>query len=147
MKNILKKLSLPAYLFPISALLALVGLIVAVVSCSGEGFGMKEMPLLVILTIGVLLMAAGIIASVAKCGDHPVVSAAAFLMVLMLAGCVCAMVLGKSDVFGTVIFSALERGYAPAEQASALGVVSIVFYLVSAAAACAGSFFRLGKKA
>ena len=147
MKNILKKLSLPAYLFPLSAVLALIGLIVAVVSCSGEGFGMKEMPLVVILTIGVALMAAGIIAGVAKCGEHPVVSAVAFLMVLMLAGCVCAMVLGKSDVFGTVIFSALERGYAPAEQASALGVVSIVFYLVSAVAAGVGSFFRLDKKA
>ena len=47
MKNILKKLSLPAYLFPLSAVLALIGLIVAVVSCSGEGFGMKEMPLVV----------------------------------------------------------------------------------------------------
>lgn len=147
MKNILKKLSLPAYLFPISALLALAGLIVAVISCSGEGFGMKEMPLVVILTVGVVLMAAGILWAVGKSGEHPVVSAAAFLMVLMLAGCVCAMVMGKSDVFGTVIFSALERGYAPAEQASALGVVSIVLYLAAAAAAAVGSFFRLDKKA
>lgn len=43
-------------------------------------------------------------------------------------GCVCAMVLGKTDVFGTVIFSALELGYAAAEQTGALGVVSLISY-------------------
>ena len=43
-------------------------------------------------------------------------------------GCVCAMVQGKSDVFGTVIFSAPELGYAAAEQTGALDVVSLVSY-------------------
>jgi len=145
MKNMLKKVSLPAWLFPLSAVLAIVALLVAIISCSGEGFGMKEMPLVITLTVIAALLAVGMVFAAGKKGDNVIVSAAAYVVVLLLAFCVCAMVMGKSDVFGTVIFSALERGYAPAEFASSMGIVSIVLYLVAAVAAMVGSFFRLDK--
>jgi len=147
MLGFLKKLSIPAYLFPISAIIALAGMIVAIVSCTGEGFGMQQLPLVIGLTVAAVVLCAAILFVSAKKGDNVISSLCVYAMVVILGACVYAMVVGKSDVFGTVIFSDLEKGYAPAEFASNMGVVSIVLYLVSAVAAAVGAFFRLDKQA
>lgn len=147
MKNLLKKLTMPAYLYPLCALIALAALLVAVSSCADEGFGMAEMPVVISATVIVVVLAALLLVNIIKCGDGVITTVLAYLLVLALAVCVYAMVMGKSAVFGTVIFSALERGYEPAERASAMGVVSIVMYLVSAACAVVGAFFPLSREA
>lgn len=140
MTNLTKKLSFPAVLTCTSAVLAIVALIVAVVSCSGEGFSMDQLPIVAAGTAAAALLCAGVLAISLKRGDGVVSSVLMAAMVLALGLCIYEMVMGKSDVFGTVIFSDLEKGYAPAEQASTLGLVSIVLYLVSAVVACVGSF-------
>ena len=145
MKKYLSRLSLPAYLIPLAAVLAVIGLIVAIVSCTGEGFGMASMPWVAVLTIAAVLLCGGILYFSATKGDRALPSLGLLLMVLAVSGCIYLMVYGKADVFGTVIFSELERGFAPAERASNLGVVSIAFYLASALLIMVASFFRLSK--
>lgn len=141
-----KNLTAPAYLLCISAIVALAGLIVAVVSCSGEGFGMSQMPMIVALTVLAVVLAVGTLCLAGKNGDGIVTSVAVLAMVIALAFCIFQLVLGKSDVFGTVIFSDLEKGYAPAERASYLGVVSIVIYIVATLITTVAAFFKLSKK-
>lgn len=145
MMDIMKKLSAPAYLLCVSAVAALVGLIVAVVSCSGEGFGMSQMPMIVFLTIVAIFLAVGALYLAGKNGDGMVTSVIVLAMVVALSFCIFQLVLGKSDVFGTVIFSDLEKGYAPAERASYLGIVSIVIYIVAVLISSVSAFFRFSK--
>lgn len=146
MKEIRKNVSAPAYLICISAVVALVGLIVAVMSCSDEGFGMAQMPLIAGLTVLAIALAVGTLYFAGKDGDGIITSIAIFAMVIALTFCIYALVLGKSDVFGTVIFSDLEKGYAPAERASYLGIVSIVIYIAATLISAIGAFFKLSKK-
>lgn len=143
----MKNLTVTAYLLCVSAVAALVGLIVAVVSCSGEGFGMSQMPMIVVLTVVAIALAVGTLYLAGKNGDGIVPSIAVLAMVVALAFCIYQLVLGKSDVFGTVIFSDLEKGYAPAERASYLGVVSIVIYIAATLISALGAFFKFSKKA
>lgn len=140
MTNSTKKLSFAGVLTCASAVLAIAALIVAVVSCSGDGFSMEQMPLVAAGTVVAVLFCAAVLAVTLRRGDGVVSSALMLVVILALSLCIYEMVMGKSDVFGTVIFSDLEKGYAPAERASNLGIVSIVLYLVSAVAACVGSF-------
>ena len=146
MKN-LKNVSVPAYLFPIAAVASVIALIVAFVSCTGEGFGMASLPLVAALTMIAVLLGFGTVYFTARKGDKILSTACAFLMVVSLSFCVYLMIYGKADVFGTVLFSDLEKGYAPAERASNLGLASIVIYLISLLLIMVASFFRLNKKA
>lgn len=145
MKN-LKNLSIPAYLLPLAAISSIIALIIAFVSCTGEGFGMANLPWVAMLTVAAVLLCGGALFFASKRGDKTLSSICVFLMVAVVSACIYLMIYGKADVFGTVIFSDLEKGYAPAERASNLGVVSIVFYLVSALLIMVASFFRLNKK-
>lgn len=142
MKESQQKVSIPAYSFILSAVISLVALIVAAVSSSGEGFGMTEFPLLVVLTIVNIILGVAIPVVSRRMGDNLIVTVMAVVMVVFTILCVCLMFLGKMQVFGTVLFSDLEKGYAPAEQACWLGVASIVIYLVATLVAAVGSFFR-----
>ena len=146
MKN-LKNLSIPSYLLPIAAVAYVIAMIIAIVSCTGEGFGMANLPWVAVLTVAAVLLCGGALLLASKRGDKTLSSLSVILMVAALSACVYLMIYGKADVFGTVIFSDLEKGYAPAERASGLGLTSIIFYLVSLALVMVASFFRLNKKA
>ena len=102
MKKYLSRLSLPAYLIPLAAVLAVIGLIVAIVSCTGEGFGMASLPWVAVLTIAAVLLCGGILYFSATKGDRALPSLGLLLMVLAVSGCIYLMVYGKADVFGTV---------------------------------------------
>lgn len=141
----IKKLSVPGYFLFAGAALSLVALIVAIISCTGEGFGMEELPIVALLTVAALALCAGVTFVAGSKGDNVLVSVMVFAMVVALTFCVYFMIMGKSDVFGTVLFSDLEKGYAPAEQACWLGVVSIVMYMVASVATAVGAFFKLSK--
>ena len=145
MKN-LKCLTIPAYLFPIGAIASIIALIVAFASCTGEGFGMASLPLVAALTVATALFGFGVLFFSATQGDKLISTACAFMMVVTLSACVYLMIYGKADVFGTVLFSDLEKGYAPAERASNLGLASIVIYLISLLTIMIASFFRLDRK-
>ncbi|HHW90126.1 MAG TPA: hypothetical protein GX745_04400 [Clostridiales bacterium] len=55
------------------------------------------------------------------------------------------MIMGKSDLMGTIWFSELERGYKPAEDALAIGVAGIIIYFISAIMASVSAFLKLSK--
>ena len=145
MMDYIKKLSVSGWLLAVGACLAVLGLIVALISCSGEGFGMAEMPLIALLSIASVALFVGIVFVSASKGDGVITSVMVMAMVLALTFCVYFMIIGKSDVFGTVLFSDLEKGYAPAESAAWLGVVSIVMYIVATLAAAVGAFGSISK--
>lgn len=145
MFDFLKKVSPAAYLFAGSAVISLVAMIIAAVSCSSEGFGMKELPIVIVLSVAALICGAAIVFASGKFGDGIVSTVLVVAMTLATIFCVYAMITGKSDVFGTVLFSDLEKGYAPAERACNLGIASIVVYLIAAVLTAAGGFFKLAK--
>ena len=142
-----RKLTVPAWFVAAGAAIGVLALLVAVVSCTGEGFGMKELPMVALLTLAAVLLCAGILLIARSRGDNVFVTVMVFLMVIALAFCVYQMIMGKSDVFGTVLFSDLEKGYAPAERATWLGIVSIVMYMAATLVTAIGAFCTLSKKA
>ena len=146
MKDILKKITTPAWLVPVGAAASVVALIIALISTIDEGFGMKETPWIVLLTLAAVALCAGALFFVAKNGDGFLPSLFVFLMVVALSFTVYLLVMGKSGVFGTVLFSDLEKGYAPAERACWLGVAAIVLEMIAALVTAAAAFFRLEKK-
>jgi len=143
--DFLKKVSIPAYLFVASAVISFVAMIIAAVSSSDEGFGMPEFPAIVVLTIACIILSLAIVFLSGKYGDSFITTILAVAMVICSTFCVYAMVFGKMQVFGTVLFSDLEKGYAPAERACSLGIASIVIYLIGALTAVVGGFFKLSK--
>ena len=145
MLNILKKVSPASYLFAGGAVISLIAMIIAAVSCSGEGFGMKQLPLVIVLSVAAVILGVAIVFVSGKFGDGILSTVLVVAMTLVTVFCVYAMIMGKSDVFGTVLFSDLEKGYAPAERACNLGIASIIVYLIAAVVTAAGGFFKLAK--
>ena len=141
------KLSVPAYLLPIAAVAAIAALIVAFVSCTGEGLGMDNMTTIILLTVGVVLLLCGATLIVAKKGDKLLSTILIVLGVAALSFTIYQMIYGKAVVFGSVIFSELERGDPAVVRASTLGLVSIGLYLFSTLLTIVSSFCRLDKKA
>ena len=81
-----------------------------------------------------------------KFGEKPWVSAVVALTVLFFALATCFMIMGKMDVMGTVMFSDLEKGYKPAEDACYIGLASSIIYIVASVVAAIGAFFGLVRK-
>ncbi|MBP5154624.1 MAG: hypothetical protein ILP12_06430 [Lachnospiraceae bacterium] len=146
MKDILNKISKPAWLIPAGAAISVLALIIALISTVDEGFGMAETPWIVLLTLAAVLLCGGILFLIAQKGEGFLPSLLVFLMVIALTFAVYLLVMGKSGVFGTVLFSDLEKGYAPAERACWLGVAAIVLEMIAALVTAAAAFFRLEKK-
>jgi len=69
MLNILKKVSPASYLFAGGAVISLIAMIIAAVSCSGEGFGMKQLPLVIVLSIAAIVLGVAIVFVSGKFGD------------------------------------------------------------------------------
>lgn len=144
MKFDLKKLSTASYLHLISAVLALAAMVVAIVSCTQ--IPMPVLPLVIVLTVAAIALTLGTVVIANKKGDGLLPSILMVLSVAAIAFAIYQMVMGKSDVFGTIIFSDLEKGYMPAEHATWTGVASIVVYIASAVASIVASFFKVEKK-
>lgn len=146
MKDLLKKVSIGGYITVAAAFLAIVGAIVALVSCSPAGFMIVQMPWIVILT---LLAVVGIVFAIyfaAKKGENIISTIVIIAVTIALTLTLFLLIGGKEDVLGTVLFSELERGFAPAEHACYVGVAAMVIYIVSIVALIVGSFFSLVKK-
>lgn len=146
MKDFLKKTSIAAYLIAGSAIISLVAMIIAAVSSSEEGLGMVELPGVIVLSIASLLLAAGIVYLSYKKGDNFIITILVLAMVFAGVFCIYCMIFGKMQVFGTVIFSDLEKGYAPAERACWLGVTSIVMYIVATLVTVVSAFLKFSTK-
>lgn len=143
--NFIKKMTFSTYLLIASGLLALVALIVGAVSCAGEGFGMDEMPAVITFTIFALALTAATVFIAVRYGESPWVTALVIAVVLFVSLSMYFMLVGKTDVMGTVMFSDLEKGYKPAEDACYIGLASIIIYIISAFAGAVSTFFRLAK--
>lgn len=144
--EIFKKLSLASYILVFSALIALIAMIVGIVSCSGEGFWEDEMGAVIALTIiGIVLVAATIFFGI-KFGNKVWLSLIMLLIVLFFALATCNMIIGKMDVMGTVVFSDLEKGFKPAEDACYIGLASSIIYIVASLIAVIGTFFNVVRK-
>lgn len=141
----LKKLSIASYLLIGAAVLSIVGLIVSMISCAGQGFSISQMPMIIMFTILSVLLIGATIYVIGAHGEKTWVSLLILATVLLLTLCFYLMVEGKSDVMGTIWFSDLEKGYKPAEDALSIGVVGMVFYLVSAIVASISAFFKLSR--
>ncbi len=141
-----KKLSVASYILIGAAVLSIIALIVSIVSCSGEGFAIKQMPMIITFTILSVLLIGAIIYIIGKYGDNFWVSLLILATVIVLTLCFYLMIMGKSDLMGTIWFSELERGYKPAEDALAIGVAGIIIYFISAIMASVSAFFSLAKK-
>ena len=129
--GIFKKLSVASYVLTISALIAFIAMIIGIVSCSGEGFWEDEMGAVITLTVfGIVFVAASIFLGV-KFGDKFWLGALMFLIV------------GKMDVMGTVVFSDLEKGFKPAEDACYIGLASSIIYIIASVFAAVGAFFNV----
>ena len=136
-----KKASAGMFLFGFSILAAVVSFIIAVISC--VDISMSQLTSVGVLTaVGIACSLAAMYVSSVK-GDGLISTVLILLTVAALSLTVYQMVMGKSDVFGVVIFSDLEKGYAPSENAAWRGVAAIIGYLVSALAAAVGSFTDL----
>ena len=144
--EIFKKLSMASYILVFSALIALIAMVVGIVSCSGEGFWEDEMGAVIALTIiGIVLVAATIFCGI-KFGNKVWLSLIMLLIVLFFALATCNMIIGKMDVMGTVVFSDLEKGFKPAEDACYIGLASSIIYIVASLIAVIGTFFNVVRK-
>ena len=127
--TIFKKVSVASYILAFGAVIALIALIVGIA-----------------FTVLGIVCAAGAIALAVRFGERPFVSAVVALAVLFFALATCFMIIGKMDVMGTVIFSDLEKGYKPAEDACYIGLASSIVYIAASLVASAGAFFRLVRR-
>lgn len=145
MKNILSKISLGGYVLCVGALLSLVAMIVAIVSCSPAGFAIVQLPVVIIFSLlaFVLLVASVVLSALKKDGLIPTILVIG--AVVLLSFTLFNMIDGKEDVLGTVMFSDLEKGHAPTEFACYVGFASMIIYLVTIIVTALGSFFSLAK--
>lgn len=146
MKEFFKKLSIPAYLLPVSAVVSLVAMIILFASNADPNYVMVGSTLVVVLSVlSIILFAAAFFLS-GKIGDGRITAIVLLAAVIVTALCVYFTFGGKTDVFGSVIFSSLEKGYPPAERACWLGIASIVMYVVATLIGAVAGFFTLSKK-
>ena len=143
MKNSFK-LTAGVGLVGIGAASAVVAFVIALLSCTE--IPMNQMTSVGLLTVAGVILALGALYVAHTKGDGLVSTLMIVLSVAAFSFAIYQMVMGKSDVFGVVIFSDLEKGYAPAERATWMGVASIVTYLVSTLITVCGSFFALDTK-
>ena len=143
----LKKLSFGGYLLAIATVMTLASFIVAIVSNGFSGYDMGNFGTTVLLSLVAIALGVASIALPLFLGDKKIFSVLQVLMIIVLSFLVWSMIYGKMDVFGTVLFSDLEKGYPPAEAANLTGIIAIVMYLVSSLLTIVANFFSVMKKA
>lgn len=145
--GIFKKLSIGSYVLVLGALLALIAMIIGIASGARyEGFWEPTMGGVIAFTILGLVFTAGAIVLGVKFGERYWISAIELIAVLFFALATCYMVMSIMDVMGTVVFSDLEKGFAPAEYACYVGLASSVIYIIATLVAVVGTFFRVVRK-
>lgn len=145
MKNLTSKLSVGSYLIAAATVLTLVSLIVAIISNGFTGYDMHNFSSTVLISIGALLLGVASIMLPLLLGDSKLLTVLPSLMVIVLSFAIWTMVYGKMDVFGTVLFSDLEKGFPPAEAACSTGIAAIALYLLTSLVTIVGCFFRILK--
>lgn len=145
--GIFKKLSIGSYVLALGVVLALIAMIIGITSSAKyEGFWEPTMGGVIAFTIFGIVFAAAAIALGVKFGDTFWTSAVLVIAVLFFALATCYMVMSIMDVMGTVVFSDLEKGFAPAEYACYVGLASSVIYIIATLVAVVGTFFRVVRK-
>ena len=144
MKNLLKKMTIGGYMLLAGAVIALVALIVIIISNSPNSFDFwfVQTPWVILLILAAVACIGGALFFALKKGDGiiPTVLVIAAVMALVFA-----LIEGKQDVLGTVMFSDLEKGYAPAETACYGGFTGMIIEIVSAVVVMASLFFGYSK--
>lgn len=146
LKSIFAKLSVGSYILASSAILALVSMIIAIVSCSPEGFAIVQMPVIILFSIFAIVLILGAVAFSTWKGDGILPTIMLLGAVVLLSLTLFNLIDGKQDVLGTVMFSDLEKGHAPTEFACYVGFTSMIFYIITIVVAAVGTFFPTVRK-
>ena len=147
MKNIFAKLNIGSYVLGVGAVLSLVSVIIAIISCSPAGFAIVQMPMIILFTIIAILLVVGAVAFCVWKTDGLIPTLMLLGAILLLSFTLFNMIDGKQDVLGTVMFSDLEKGHAPTEFACYVGFTSMIFYIISIVVTAVGAFLPITKKA
>ncbi len=146
LKNILTKIGVGGYVLLGGALLTLVSMIIAIISCSPAGFAIVQMPLVVLFSILAFLLLVGAVVFSALKGEGLIPTILIIGAIVLLTFTLFNMIDGKQDVLGTVMFSDLEKGHAPTEFACYVGFTSMIFYIITIVVTAVGSFLPAAKK-
>lgn len=146
MKDLIRKISVGGYISVAGALLGLIALIVGLISCSPAGFFSSQMVLVILFSVLAIAAVCGAVFISSKLGDSFISTVLIIGAVVLLMFALFRMVDAKEDVLGTVLFSDLEKGFAPAEFACYVGVAAMVIYAISVLVLILGSFFNVIKK-
>ena len=138
----------PAFwLLCLSAVFVLIGLILALVSCSAPNgaYRMLNQGVFIALSIIAIVVIAGILVAGAFLEEKLWMSILPVVVIVLLGFSIYILFMGKMDLMGTIWFSELDRGNAVAESALNNGVVGLVFYVLAALALGIGCCFRFSK--
>ena len=145
-KNIISKISVGGYVLLGGALLSLVSMIIAVISCSPAGFAIVQLPFIILFSIAATLLLIGAVVLSALKGEGILPTLMIIGAIVLLTFTLFNMIDGKQDVLGTVMFSDLEKGHAPTEFACYVGFTSMIFYIITIVITAVGSFLPAAKK-
>ena len=148
MLNLLKKVTIGGYILVAGALLAIVALIVVIVSNSPNNFDFwfVQTPWVILLILAAVACIGGALFLSIKMGDGILPTLLVLAAVMALVFALIQTIEGKQDVLGTVMFSDLEKGYAPAETACYVGLTGMIMEIVAAVLVFVSLFFSYSKK-
>ena len=145
-KNILTKVGIGGYILVGASVLGLVSMIIAVVSCSPESFGIVQLPMIVIFSLLAVLLNVGAVILSALKKDGIITTLMIIGSIILLTFTLFNLIDGKQDVMGTVMFSDLEKGHAPSEFACYVGFTGMIFYIITILVNAIGAFLPVTKK-
>lgn len=136
------------WLLSVSFVLTLVGLIVAIVSCSAPNgaYVIADQGTMIALSIIALVVIVGTLVVSAWRGDRVWVGILPLVAVILIGFSIFILFVGKIDLMGTIWFSELDQGNKVAESALNVGVVGIIMYLLAGISLGVGCCFKLSKK-
>lgn len=146
MSNKSKKLSFGGKMTVLATLLTIVAFVVAIISNSFPGYDMHNMNMTAILSVVAIVLGVATIVLSKMLGNKKAIAFLQIAMVVALSFLLWTMVEGKTDVWGTVIFSDLERGFPPADNSAYTGVVAVALYLVAGLVSVVANFSDVIKK-
>lgn len=147
MLNFLKRMTIGGYILVAGAIAAIVALIVVIVSNSPNNFDFwfVQTPWVIALIIIAVACVGGALFLSFKMGDGILPSLLVIAAVMALVFALIQTIEGKQDVLGTIMFSDLEKGYAPAETACYVGFTGMIIEIVAAVLVIASLFFGYSK--
>ncbi len=139
-------MSIGSYILAGGCVLALVGLITTLISIAPAGFAFASLPQVIIFSVLAMIAIGGALFLSLTKGDSPIVSVLIIGAVVLLAFAIFNLIDGKQDVLGTVMFSELERDFAPAVFACYWGVAGIIIFMLATLATSVSAFMGLSKE-